>query len=153
MRTPYVEAVTQNQRNQSLVPIYIVVCVRVCLENFEHSFEFVLFVSCLGSHRFISLWRVRMLATGDPGSIPELGRSPGEGNGNPPQYSCLENPMDRGLWQATVHGVTKCQTWLSDWACMHALIEILQTLEKCCIVLWGLKLLETLLQRLQKYLC
>lgn len=55
MRTPYVEAVTQNQRNQSLVPIYIVVCVRVCLENFEHSFEFVLFVSCLGSHRFVSL--------------------------------------------------------------------------------------------------
>ena len=40
---------------------------------------------------------------GDPGSIPESGRSPGEGNGNPPQYSCLENPMDRGAWQATVH--------------------------------------------------
>ena len=41
---------------------------------------------------------------GDPGSIPGLGRSPGEGNGNPLQYSCLENPMDRGAWQATVHG-------------------------------------------------
>ena len=40
---------------------------------------------------------------GDPGSIPESGRSPGECNGNPPQYSCLENPMDRGAWQATVH--------------------------------------------------
>ena len=39
--------------------------------------------------------------------IPELGRSPGEGNSNPLQYSSLENPMDRGAWQATVHGVTK----------------------------------------------
>ena len=43
---------------------------------------------------------------GDPGSIPGSGRSPGEGNGNPLQYSCLENPMDRGAWQATVHGDT-----------------------------------------------
>ena len=44
---------------------------------------------------------------GDAGSIPGLGRSPGEGNGNPLQYSCLENPMDRGAWQAAVHGVAK----------------------------------------------
>ena len=42
--------------------------------------------------------------------IPELGRSPGEGNGNPLQYSSLENPMDRGAWWATVHGVSKSQT-------------------------------------------
>ena len=51
---------------------------------------------------------------GDPGSIPGSGRSPGEGNGNPLQYSCLENPMDIGAWWATVHGVTKSQTRLSD---------------------------------------
>ena len=44
--------------------------------------------------------------TGDLGSIPELGRSPGEGNGNPLQYSCLENPMDGGAWQNSVPGVT-----------------------------------------------
>ena len=44
---------------------------------------------------------------GDPGSIPGSGRSPGEGNGNLLQYSCLENPMDRGAWQATVHGVAR----------------------------------------------
>ena len=44
---------------------------------------------------------------GDLGSIPGSGRSPGEGNGNPLQCSCLENPMDRGGWQATVHGVTR----------------------------------------------
>ena len=48
---------------------------------------------------------------GDSGLIPGLGRSPGEGNGNPLQYSCLENPMDRGVWQATVHGVTQSRTW------------------------------------------
>ena len=44
--------------------------------------------------------------TGDPGSIPGLGRSPGEGNGNPLQYAYLENSMSRGAWQAMVHGVT-----------------------------------------------
>ena len=44
---------------------------------------------------------------GDPGSIPGLGRSPGEGNGNPLQYPCLENPMDRGAWWATVLGVAR----------------------------------------------
>ena len=44
------------------------------------------------------------------GSISGLGRSLGEGHGNPLQYSCLENPMDRGTWQATVHGVAKSQT-------------------------------------------
>ena len=43
----------------------------------------------------------------DMGSIPGLGRYPGEGHGNPCQYSCLKNPMDRGAWSATVHGVTK----------------------------------------------
>ena len=47
---------------------------------------------------------------GDPGSIPGLGRSPGEGNGNPLQYSCLENPMDKGVWRALVPGVAKSQT-------------------------------------------
>ena len=45
--------------------------------------------------------------TGDTGLIPGLGKSHGEGNGNPLQYSCLENSMDRGAWQAAVHGVTE----------------------------------------------
>ena len=52
--------------------------------------------------------------TGDGSSIPGSGRCPAEGNGNPLQYSCLENPMDRGAWWATVHGVTKSQTRLSN---------------------------------------
>ena len=47
---------------------------------------------------------------GDSGSIPGSGRSPGEGNGNSLQYSCLENPMDRGTWQAPVHGVAESGT-------------------------------------------
>ena len=57
--------------------------------------------------------------TRDGGSIPELERSPGEGNGNPLQQSCLENFMDRGAWQATVHGVAK--SWTQQYArtCTH----------------------------------
>ena len=57
---------------------------------------------------------------GDAGSIPGSGRSPGGGHGNPPQYSCLENPMDRGAWRATVHGMAKSQTrlkWLRTQTC------------------------------------
>ena len=51
---------------------------------------------------------------GDLGSVPGSGRSPGAGNGNPLQYSCLENSMDRRAWRATVHGVTKSQTRISN---------------------------------------
>ena len=52
--------------------------------------------------------------TEDMGLITGLGRSPGGGNGSPVRYSCLENPMDRGAWRATVHGVTKSWTQLSN---------------------------------------
>ena len=52
------------------------------------------------------------------GLIPDLGRSPGEGKDNPLQYSCLENPLDRGAWRATDHGVTKSQTRLKQLS-MH----------------------------------
>ena len=52
------------------------------------------------------------------GSIPGLGRSPGVGNGNPLQYSCLENSMDKGAWQATVHGAAKSQIRLSTQECV-----------------------------------
>ena len=54
-------------------------------------------------------------AGGDLGSIPGLGRSPGEGNGHPLQYPCLENSMDGGAWWATVYGVSKSRTQLSDF--------------------------------------
>ena len=57
--------------------------------------------------------KVSACNVGDPGSIPGLGRSPGEGNGNPLQYSYLENSMDRGAWWAAVHVVAQIRTWLS----------------------------------------
>ena len=59
--------------------------------------------------------KVSACNAGDLGSIPGWGRSPGEVNGNPLQYSCLENPMDEGAWWATVHWVAKSRTRLSDF--------------------------------------
>ena len=60
----------------------------------------------------------------DAGSIPGLGRSPGRGCGNPPQYSCLENPRDRGAWQATVHRVAESDTTeATEHARMHVSIK------------------------------
>ena len=56
---------------------------------------------------------------GDQSSVPGLGRSPGEGNGNSLQYSCLENPMDGGVWWATVHRVAESQTRLSDFTFIY----------------------------------
>ena len=59
----------------------------------------------------------------DMGSVSGLGRSPGGGHGNPIQYSCLENPMDRGVWRTTVHGVAKSQTRLKRLS-MHTLCVV-----------------------------
>ena len=76
---------------------------------------------------------------GDLSSIPGLGRSPGEGNGNPLQYSCLENPMDGGAWWVTVHGVAKSRRWLSDFTfkqyCLNNMRSLLWTLVYIHIVL------------------
>ena len=73
--------------------------------------------SCKASEGFPGGSEVKAPAcnAGDLGSIPGSGRFPGEGNGNPLQYSCLENPMDRGAWWATVHGVPKSWTQLSNF--------------------------------------
>ena len=60
-------------------------------------------------------------AAGDMGLIPGWGKSLGGGNGNLLQYSCRDNPMDRGTWPTTVQGVAKSQTWLSIWICLHTL--------------------------------
>ena len=59
---------------------------------------------------------------GDLGSVPGSGRSPGEGNGNPLQYSGLENSMDGGAWRATVYGVAKSRTRLSDFTSLHLMM-------------------------------
>ena len=61
---------------------------------------------------------------GDPGSIPGSGRSPGGGNDNPLQCSCLENPMDRGAWWATVHGVTKSQMYMTEWLSTYPVPQV-----------------------------
>ena len=81
-----------------------------CHSIFYHNYYLLCFGFPGGSDGKESICNV-----GDLGLIPGSGRSPGEGNGNPLQYSCLENPMDGGAWQATVHGVAKSQTQLSDF--------------------------------------
>ena len=85
----------------------------LCQQWFQSStiaFNLIFTVFPRGSGSTVSTYNAA-----DPGSIPGSGRSPGEGNGNPLQYSGLENPMDRGAWQATVHRVTKSRTRLSDF--------------------------------------
>ena len=78
-----------------------------CLEHPEQGFTWRIFPG--GSVGKESAWNA-----GDVGLIPGLGRSPGGGHGSPLQYFCLENVMDRGAWQAAVHGLTKSQTQLSN---------------------------------------
>ena len=75
------------------------------------------FLVTVGASQAVLVVKNPPAKAGDPrdsGLIPGLGRSPGEGNDNPFQYSCLENHIDRGAWWATVHGVAKSWTWLSD---------------------------------------
>ena len=77
--------------------------------------------SCLWASQVapvVKNWPTTAGDTRDAGSIPGWGRSPGGGHGNPPLCSCLENPMDRGAWQAMVHGVTRSQTRLKR-LCTH----------------------------------
>ena len=73
---------------------------------------------------------------GDLGLIPGTGRSPGEGNGNPFQYSCLENPMDEGTWWATVHGVTESQTQWSDFTINYSVIYWRVVLQNQLVILF-----------------
>ena len=72
---------------------------------------------------------VKNLPEGDLGSVPGLGRSPRGGHGNPLQYSCLENPMDRGVWRATVHTVPKSQAILKQLSTHMPLISIIICIE------------------------
>ena len=108
---------------------------RTRLSDFTFTFYFHALEKEMATHSSVLAWRipgtgslvgcclwgrkgseVKVSASnaGDPGLIPGSGRSPGERNGYPIQYSCLENSMDRGAWRATVHGVTKSQTRLSN---------------------------------------
>ena len=69
---------------------------------------------------------------GNPGSIPGSGRSPGEGNGSPLQYSSLENPMDGGAWWATVHEVAMSRTRLSNFTSFHFTLSLTQQIFTDC---------------------
>ena len=99
--------------------------------------EWVAISSCRGSSQpsdeltspvFPALagWFFTTEPRGNPPAMQEMQEirvwSPAGGNGNPLQYSCLENPLDRGVWKATVHEVSKSWTWLSDWAYTHMYI-------------------------------
>ena len=94
------------------------------------------------------------------GLIAELGRSPGEGLGNPLQYSCLQNPIDRGAWRNTAHRVTKSQTWLkplSTHACTEReqiVIELTQITSYICmkLILKNFQIPEGSAKQ-KKYLC
>ena len=73
--------------------------------------------------------------TGGTGSIPDWGRSPGEGNGNPLQHACLENSMDRGTWRAAVHGVAESWTRLSDCGLTHTrMLVVVSPLFSSCLL-------------------
>ena len=74
----------------------------------------IIFLGSLGDSSLVAQTVESACNAGDLGSIPELGRTPGEGDGHPLQYSCLENSMDRRDWQVIVQGVTKSWTQLSD---------------------------------------
>ena len=123
-------------RDTHCVCVCVCVCVSVCVclciywDIIHIPYNSSIYNSVLFSeqyiHRFMQPWpqfgafphildgKESACNAGDPGSIPALGRSPGEGNGNPLQYSCLENPMDGGAWQDTDYGVTKSQSLLSE---------------------------------------
>ena len=80
---------------------------------------------------------------GDLGSIPGLGRSPGGRHGNPLQYSCLENPLDGGAWWATVHGVAKNRTRLSDFvSSTYFCVDTSEYVVLCLVTLSGLTLCD-----------
>ena len=88
----------------------------IVILKLQHSF-IVFFLLTTRNIQFGSVIKNLPASSGDVRSIPGSGRSPGEGNDIPLQYSCLENPKDRGAWWATVHVVAKNWTQLSDWAC------------------------------------
>ena len=95
--------------------------------NVAISYSFLPFMLCFQDFPGGSDGKASACNAGDLGSIPGSGRSSGEGNGNPLQYSCLENPMDRGAWQATLHGVEKSRTQLSNFTSLSSLYAKCQT--------------------------
>ena len=103
--------------------------------NTEHmTFYFISKIVYMFYWQLILLWgfpggldgKESACSVGDPGSIPGLGRSPGEVNGNPLWYPCLKNSMAWRAWQAIVHGITESQTWLSNLTRTRILLCIME---------------------------
>ena len=88
-------------------------CFLTCIQSSQEAGQVISY-----SYLFFAVQETAMQETAV--SIPGSGRSPGERNDYPFQYSCLENPMDRGSWQATVYGITKCWTWLEQRTVSHS---------------------------------
>ena len=112
------DPMNRNVISNSITNWYLGLATQWVVDNFLHFCSVVL--KYLWSI-ILLFWLPRWLSgkestcqAGDVGVISEWGRSPGKGNGNLLQYACLDNPMDRGAWWGTVHGVTKGQTQLSD---------------------------------------
>ena len=116
------------------IPLYITLSLVVFRLLSSTSASFIMICLGMGLFGFILLWEPldfpggtvvkNLLANaGDAGSIPRSGRSTGVGNGNPFQYSCLENSLDRRAWWFTVHRVTKSPTQLSDWVHTYIMTE------------------------------
>ena len=106
---------SSDREDTSLPSVYLSVFLDLSLQSFRHGevstlVKICTFFKASGSDSKESAWNV-----GDLGSVPRSGRSPGEGNGYPLQYSCLENPMDRGAWWTAAHRVAQSQTCPSDW--------------------------------------
>ena len=100
----------------------------------KHHHKFLCALYCFKGWLLGSDGKASACNEGDLGSIPGSGRSPGEGNGNPLWYSCLENPMDRGAWWAAVHGVAKSWTQLSDFTFTYLKYELAQSVEGIMMV-------------------
>ena len=97
------------------------ICVCVCVCVYKHADLCFKEAITIWGFSGVSLVKNPPAITGDVGSIPEWGRSPGEGYGNPLQYSCLENPTDREVWQAIVQRVANRHK-KSNWACLHVFL-------------------------------
>ena len=114
MMNPYMILTLLKQPRKPPSPLHQTQCLTLAIRTFIAAF-FLLHASQFffsADHSAVS--KESACSAGDPGSIPGLGRSPGEGNSNPLQYPCLENLMDRGAWWTAVHGVAKSQARLSD---------------------------------------
>ena len=116
-------------------------CYRICLYSWCSFLKKYILLKCSWFMGFPSgsVGKESSCSTGDTGSVPGSGRSPGEGNGNLFQYSCLENPTDRGAWRATVQRVAKSQTQLStkawhSWFTMCSFLLYSRVIQLCIYI-------------------